>query len=73
MPLGIVSDTINTPADGLRSILEQHNLRHYFDYCAFSDEVGASKPAAAGFAAITPAFGVPGHRSRTWATVRRPM
>ena len=62
VPLGIVSDTINTPANGLRSILEQHSLRHYFDYCAFSDEVGASKPAAAGFAAITKAFGVPGAR-----------
>ncbi|HCH66948.1 MAG: hypothetical protein CL927_18200 [Deltaproteobacteria bacterium] len=60
VPLGIVSDTINTPADGLRSILEQHGLRHYFDFCAFSDEVGASKPAAAGFEAITAAFGVPG-------------
>ncbi len=59
VPLGIVSDTINTPADGLRSILRQHGLYDYFDYFAFSDEVGASKPAANGFQAVAEAFGVP--------------
>ena len=60
VPLGIVSDTINTPADGLRSILEQHDLLRYFDCFAFSDEVGASKPAPDGFAAVAAAFGVDG-------------
>jgi putative hydrolase of the HAD superfamily len=60
VPLGVVSDTINTPADGLRSILEQHALLRYFDYFAFSDEVGASKPAPDGFAAVVQAFGIPG-------------
>lgn len=58
--LAIVSDTINTPADGLRRILEQHDLLHFFEYCAFSDEVGASKPAANGYAAVCAALGVEG-------------
>lgn len=59
VPLAIVSDTINTPASGLRDILRQHKLLHYFDHCAFSDEVGASKPAAAGFEAVAHALQVP--------------
>lgn len=53
VPLAIVSDTINTPADGLRSILRTHDLERYFDVFAFSDEVGASKPAPDGFALVT--------------------
>ena len=60
VPLAIVSDTINTPADGLRSILEQHDLLRYFEFCAFSDEVGASKPAPEGFAAVSRALGIAG-------------
>lgn len=62
VPLAIVSDTINTPADGLRSILKQHDLFKYFDYFAFSDEVGASKPAPNGYAAVAEALSVePAH------------
>jgi FMN phosphatase YigB (HAD superfamily) len=60
VPMAIVSDTINTPADGLRRILDQHDLSRYFEFCAFSDEVGASKPAANGFAAVSHALGIAG-------------
>ncbi len=58
VPLAIVSDTINTPADGLRDILRQHDLYKYFSVFAFSDEVGASKPAAAGFVRVAEALGI---------------
>ena len=43
-PLGVVSDTINTPGTGLRQWLEHHDLKQYFKVFAFSDEVGHSKP-----------------------------
>ncbi len=42
--LCVVSDTIVTPADGLREWLEIHDLKQYFSGFAFSDEVGRSKP-----------------------------
>jgi FMN phosphatase YigB (HAD superfamily) len=42
--LCVVSDTIVTPADGLREWLEIHGLKKYFTGFAFSDEVGRSKP-----------------------------
>ena len=42
--LCIVSDTIVTPADGLRALLDGHGLKQYFSGFAFSDEVGHSKP-----------------------------
>ena len=42
--LCIVSDTIVTPADGLRALLDGHGLKKYFSGFAFSDEVGHSKP-----------------------------
>ena len=59
-PLAICSDAIVSPGRVLRQLLEKHGVKQYFSSFAFSDEVGASKPAAAGFAAITKAFGVPG-------------
>jgi FMN phosphatase YigB (HAD superfamily) len=43
--LGIVSDAIVTPGSYLRKILENYDLLHLFDYCVFSDEAGAAKPA----------------------------
>jgi putative hydrolase of the HAD superfamily len=39
-----VSDTIVTPADGLRALLDGYGLKKYFSGFAFSDEVGHSKP-----------------------------
>ena len=42
--LCIVSDTIVTPADGLRALLDSFGLKKYFSGFAFSDEVGHSKP-----------------------------
>lgn len=42
--LGIISDTIHTPGAGLRKILESFGVLEFFSFCAFSDEVGASKP-----------------------------
>jgi FMN phosphatase YigB (HAD superfamily) len=43
--LGIISDAIVTPGAGLRQVLKDYGLLHYFDYCVFSDEAGAAKPA----------------------------
>lgn len=59
VPLAIVSDTINTPADGLRAILRQHDLLDFFEVCAFSDEVGHSKPHRAGYAHVAETLGIP--------------
>ena len=42
--LCIVSDTIVTPADGLRALLDGYGLKKYFSGFTFSDEVGHSKP-----------------------------
>ncbi len=47
--LCVVSDTIVTPADGLRAVLEKHGIKQYFSGFAFSDEVGHSKPHRAMF------------------------
>lgn len=44
--LGIISDTIHTTGRGLRYLLQRQGLLQYFSYFIFSDEVGASKPAA---------------------------
>jgi len=44
--IGIISDAIVTPGTGLRQILGDYGLLHYFDHFVFSDEAGASKPAA---------------------------
>ena len=47
--LCIISDTIITPGNRLRELLEFHNLKKYFSGFAFSDEVGHSKPHPAIF------------------------
>jgi HAD superfamily hydrolase (TIGR01549 family) len=47
--LGIISDTIHTHGRGLRHLLHQQGLAHYFSYFIFSDEIRMSKPAAAIF------------------------
>ncbi len=44
--LCVVSDTIVSPGQALRRLLEGHGLARYFDGFAFSDEVGHSKPHA---------------------------
>ena len=44
--LGIISDAIVTPGKGLRQILKEYGLLHYFQHTVFSDEAGAAKPAA---------------------------
>lgn len=49
--VGIISDTITTPGDGLRAILRQYDLLHLIDHAVFSDEVGASKPSPTVFRA----------------------
>ncbi len=56
--LCIVSDTIVTPADGLRRVLDGHGLGQYFQGFAFSDEVGHSKPHADMFKSAARQLGV---------------
>jgi len=57
--LGIISDTIHTPARGLRTLLQRAGLLQHFAVCVFSDEAGASKPAAIVFQRAAEALGVP--------------
>ncbi len=57
--LCVVSDTIVTPADGLRAVLEKHGLKQYFSGFAFSDEVGHSKPHRAMFDAAAGQLDLP--------------
>ncbi len=56
--LGVVSDAIVTPADGLREILDGHGLKTYFQAFAFSDEIGRSKPHRSMFEAVAGELGV---------------
>jgi HAD superfamily hydrolase (TIGR01549 family) len=56
--LCVVSDSIVTPADGLRALLDKHGLKQYFSGFAFSDEVGHSKPHRAMFDAAAAQLGV---------------
>lgn len=58
-PLAIVSDTVFTPGTGLRELLRGEGMVEYFDFFAFSDEVGRSKPHRAVFDAVAKHFGVP--------------
>jgi putative hydrolase of the HAD superfamily len=56
--IGIISDAIVTPGSGLRQILRDYGLFQYFDHFVFSDEAGASKPAARVFDLATSGLGV---------------
>lgn len=56
--VGIISDTIVTPGRGLRRILAAHGLLGLIDHCAFSDELGCSKPAPGIFLAAAEGLGV---------------
>ena len=56
--LCVTSDTLVTPADGLRAILEGHGLKQYFSGFAFSDEVGHAKPHRSMFEAAAGQLGV---------------
>lgn len=47
--LGVISDTIHTHGRGLRHLLDREGILPYFSYLVFSDEIRASKPAAAVF------------------------
>lgn len=58
-PLAIVSDTVFTPGTGLRELLRGEGMFEHFDFFAFSDEVGRSKPNRAVFDAVANHFGVP--------------
>jgi putative hydrolase of the HAD superfamily len=57
--LGIVSDTIHTQGRGLRHLLLQQGLLHYFSYFVFSDEVGAAKPSLQVFRQVSLGLGFP--------------
>ena len=56
--LCVVSDTIVTPADGLRKLLDGHGIKKYFQGFAFSDEAGHSKPHADMFLSAARQLGV---------------
>ncbi len=56
--LCVISDTIVTPANGLRAVLEKHGIKQYFSGFAFSDEVGRSKPHRAMFDAAADQLGL---------------
>jgi HAD superfamily hydrolase (TIGR01549 family) len=56
--IGIISDAIVTPGTGLRQILKDYGLFKYFDHFVFSDEAGASKPAARVFDLACAGLGV---------------
>lgn len=58
-PLAIVSDTVFTPGRNLRELLRGAGMLEHFDFFAFSDEVGRSKPHRAVFDAVAAHFGVP--------------
>jgi putative hydrolase of the HAD superfamily len=57
--LGIISDAIHTTGRGIRHLLYQHGLGHYFRFMIFSDEVGASKPSPKVFRYASQALGLP--------------
>ncbi len=57
--LGIVSDTIHTNGRGIRHLLYQQGLLHYFRFFLFSDEVGVSKPSAQIFRRAALELGLP--------------
>ncbi len=57
-PLGIISDTVVTPGQGLREILASWGILHHFHTLIFSDEVGAAKPAPRVFQAAADGFGI---------------
>ena len=60
--LGIISDAIHTTGHGIRHLLYQHGLGHYFRFMIFSDEVGASKPSPKVFRFATQAVGLPAEK-----------
>ncbi len=57
--LGIISDTIHTTGVGLRHLLAQQGLLHFFKFAIFSDEVRTSKPSAAVFRMASHQAGLP--------------
>jgi putative hydrolase of the HAD superfamily len=58
-PLGIISDAIHTTGHGIRHLLYQQGLGHFFRFMIFSDEVGASKPSPKVFRYASQAIGLP--------------
>lgn len=56
--LCIASDAIVTPGTGLRKVLENYNVLHYFSGFAFSDEVRNSKPHRSMFDSAAAQLGV---------------
>jgi putative hydrolase of the HAD superfamily len=42
--LALISDTAYSPGRVLRRVLEAHGVARHFDFLAYSDEVGVSKP-----------------------------
>lgn len=57
-PVGIVSDTGYSPGASLRVLLDRHGFTPYIQTCAFSDEVGVSKPQRRMFETAANGMGV---------------
>ena len=55
--LGLISDTGLTPGRVLREILRRDNLLSCFDFLAFSDEIGVTKPVPESFQRTLAALG----------------
>jgi len=56
-PLAVVSDAIFSPGRCLRELLRGEGLLDYFGCCAFSDEIGRSKPDPAMYQSVADHFG----------------
>ncbi|MBI3118941.1 MAG: HAD family hydrolase [Candidatus Hydrogenedentes bacterium] len=58
-PLAIISDAVFSPGRALRELLQGAGMLEYFDFFAFSDEIGVSKPHPNAFEAVAQHFNIP--------------
>jgi putative hydrolase of the HAD superfamily len=61
--LGVISNTMRTPGDVVRQVLDRAGLLTYFKVLTFSDECGIRKPARAIFQGTLALLDVPAHEA----------